>query len=115
MRHDDSPLPDESRRVSVVIAGETLDFVTAPALFEAITTRLSPATPNVVVDFSRTSFMDSSGINALLRAHRLVQAAGGWMRLSAVAEPVLSPLQIVGLDEILSIYPTVEAACADAV
>jgi anti-anti-sigma factor len=113
MRDDDGPLPDERQRVSVVTAGPTLDFVTAPALFEAITARISAEAPNVVVDFTATSFMDSSGINALLRAHRLVRAAGGWMRLSTVREPVLSPLRIVGLDAIIPVYPTVEDACAD--
>jgi anti-sigma B factor antagonist len=115
MPHDDSPLPDEGQRVSVVTAGPTLDFVTAPALLETITARVSAAAPNVVVDFTATHFMDSSGINALLRANRLVKAAGGWLRLSTVREPVLSPLRIVGLDEIIPVYPTVDDACADGV
>lgn len=66
----------------------------------------SAACPNVVVDLSETAFVDSSGINALLRANAGVQAAGGWLRLAGAVEPVLSTIKLVGLNEVIPLYPT---------
>jgi anti-anti-sigma factor len=114
--HNEAQEPKRSvpgRDVTVVTAERDLDFTSAAALEEALTAGLGQGALRVVLDFSRTRFMDSSGINALLRAHRSVSAAGGWIRLSAVSEPVLSTIEIVGLQEVLSLYPTVELACED--
>jgi anti-anti-sigma factor len=99
-------------RVTVVSAERELDFTSAPALEQALTAGLDD-TPFVVVDLAGTRFMDSSGINAILRAHRQVAAAGGWIRISGADEPVLSTIHIVGLNEVIPLYPTVERACED--
>jgi anti-sigma B factor antagonist len=112
-QNHDAQSPATRREVTVISADRDLDFTSAPALEHAITAGLGGGSPHVVVDFSHTRFMDSSGINALLRGHRSVVAAGGWIRLSGVSEPVLGTMEIVGLPEVISIYPSVDLACAD--
>ncbi|MCI3273565.1 STAS domain-containing protein [Streptomyces cylindrosporus] len=82
----------------------------------AITRAVPPADPTaghrVVVDLSRVTFMDSSGINALIAVHQSAQAARGWLRLAGAQGPVLRTVQLVGLDTIVTCHPTVQDALA---
>lgn len=58
----------------------------------------------------RNRFMDSSGINILISAHRALTGAGGWLRLAALSAPVLRTVQIVGLDTVIDCHPTLDQA-----
>ncbi|MFF9496071.1 STAS domain-containing protein [Streptomyces flaveolus] len=66
--------------------------------------------PRVVVDLRRVTFMDSSGLNALIAAHQAVTEAGGWLRLAAPTAPVQRVLQLVGVDQLISCHPTLQQA-----
>ncbi|MFF4031066.1 STAS domain-containing protein [Streptomyces sviceus] len=66
----------------------------------------------VVIDLSRVTFMDSSGVNALIAAFQSAQAAGGWLRLVVVRGAVLRTLQLVGLDTVIPFHETLEDALA---
>ncbi|MEU5798806.1 STAS domain-containing protein [Streptomyces sp. NPDC047813] len=68
--------------------------------------------PRVVADFHRVSFMDFSGINILIGAHRALTEAGNWLRLAALSAPVLRTVQIVGLDSVLDCHTTLDQALA---
>ncbi|MER5511932.1 STAS domain-containing protein [Streptomyces sp. NPDC002766] len=80
-------------------AGE-IDHDTGSLLHDALDTA-DTARPRTVVDFSRVTFMDSTGINILINAHRTHAQAGGWLRLAAPTGSVLRTMQIVGLDDII--------------
>ncbi|MCX4749484.1 STAS domain-containing protein [Kitasatospora sp. NBC_01287] len=61
---------------------------------------------------------DSSGLSALLRAHRVAAREGDALRLARPSDALLSRLEVVGLDHVLNIChespaPTVpeQAAC----
>ena len=97
-----------SRGITVLTPAGELDYNSAPALQAAITA--TGRLPCAVVDFSHVTFTDSTGINALLLANRTLQAAGGWLRLSSVPDVPLRTMQIVGLDHVIDVYPTREAA-----
>ena len=64
----------------------------------------------VVVDMSGTTFCDSAGVQAIIDAYRQASANGTELRLAAVA--VLRILTIVGVGQLVPIYPTLEAALA---
>ncbi|MGW7418626.1 STAS domain-containing protein [Streptomyces sp. NPDC054813] len=82
----------------------------------ALTRSMPPADPTagsrVVVDLSGVTFMDSSGINALIAAHQVTRAARGWLRLAGVRDSVLRTVQLVGLDTLATCHPTVRDAIA---
>jgi stage II sporulation protein AA (anti-sigma F factor antagonist) len=82
----------------------------------ALTRAMPPADPTagerVVLDLSEVTFMDSSGVNALVAAHQATHAAQGWLRLAGVRRAVLRTLQLVGLDTLVDCHPTVEDALA---
>ncbi|MDN3293328.1 STAS domain-containing protein [Streptomyces ficellus] len=66
----------------------------------------------LLLDLSGLTFMDSSGVNAMLRVQRDSRARGGWTRLAGPRTPVLKVIELVGLDQAIPLYTTVDDALA---
>jgi anti-sigma B factor antagonist len=66
----------------------------------------------VIADMSATTFCDSAGITALVRAVRTATASGTGLRVAASAPAVTRVLAITGVDRLIEIYPSVAAAMA---
>ncbi|MGW6925920.1 STAS domain-containing protein [Streptomyces sp. NPDC054950] len=66
--------------------------------------------PCTVIDFEHVTFMDCSGISFLLYAHRAARDSDGWLRLANVSPPVQRLLHLVGLDNLMPTYATLQAA-----
>ncbi len=66
----------------------------------------------VIADLTGTVFCDSSGIRQLLLAHDLAAESQAELRLVAGASGVRRALQITGADQVLALYPTLQAALA---
>ncbi|MET7458118.1 STAS domain-containing protein [Streptomyces sp. NPDC005574] len=100
--------PDGVRILTPV--GE-IDYTTADALRQALT---APDDPNrcTVIDFHGVTFMDSSGINVLVAANNAARAGNGWLRLAHTPRPIFQLLHVVGLDDVLPLYATLEDALA---
>lgn len=62
----------------------------------------------LTIDMSETTFCDSAGVHAIVAAHQQAAATGTELRLVATA--VLSILTLVGVDQLIPIYPTLDAA-----
>jgi anti-sigma B factor antagonist len=65
----------------------------------AILAQLDGRPVDVVVDLSAVSFLDSSGISALIRARRRVGEVGGTLRLRNPQPKVRRVLQITGVEQ----------------
>ena len=102
----------ESDGVVVLSLRGEVDHQSAGALTRAAPPADATAGPRVVVDLSRVTFMDSSGINALIALHQGTRAARGWLRLAGVQGSVLRTVQLVGLDTIVTCHPTIQDALA---
>lgn len=92
----------------LTLAGE-IDHDTGETLRQALAVA-DTARPRVVVDMRRITFMDSTGINILIAAHRTATGAGGWLRLAAPADSVMRTLHIVGVDTVIDCHPTLRQA-----
>ena len=92
----------------LTLAGE-IDHHTGDRLAEALDVSAAPR-PRVVVDLHGVTFMDSTGINLLIAAHRTLTGAGGWLRLAAPTEPVRRLMQIVGVDAVIDCRDTLRQA-----
>ena len=57
----------------------------------------------LVMDFSGITFMDSSGIALILRAHRKMQLFGGSMMLCSVPPQAMRVLDAAGISRIVTI------------
>ncbi len=67
---------------------------------------------NVVVDLSKVKFMNSSGLGMLISAMTTMRNAGGDLRLTNVADRIMSLLMITKLITVFKSYDTVEEAVA---
>jgi len=84
----------------VKVAGE-LDMSTAPDLSDVLDGLV--AEPKVVVDLAELEFIDSTGLSALLGAHRAMQARGGVLELRSPQPMVVSVVETTGLDAVFEI------------
>lgn len=92
-------------------AGET-DMATAPAFRTCLLRLLNRWRQPVVVDLSRLTFIDSSGLNALVAAHRRATQLGCQFSLAAPTEQVAKVLKSTRLDTLMPIHRRLEDACA---
>lgn len=91
------------------LTGE-LDIASAPALREQLLSLLRPGYSRLVIDMSKVTFADASGIAVLVSTARRARLLRGFLRLAAVSPPTRQVLHITGLDRNLAIFPTVQAA-----
>jgi anti-anti-sigma factor len=70
------------------------------------------STDHLILDFSTLTYIDSSGIHALLDAFQLFTLARRRMTIAAVPPRIRRALAAFGVDEIISVFSTVEAALA---
>ncbi|MEU9053642.1 STAS domain-containing protein [Streptomyces sp. NPDC048384] len=95
--------------IRVVSPTGEIDQQTSEQLRQALDATAPPG-PRVVADMSGVSFMDSTGINILIAAHRDLAEAGGWLRLAAPTGPVLHTIRLVGVDTVIDCHETLRQA-----
>jgi anti-sigma B factor antagonist len=94
----------------VEVHGE-LELATAPTLGQRIRRPLFwEGTKRVVVDLSDVAFIDSSGASALLLSVSHARALGLVIRFVCPEGDVMRRLRIYGLDSMLHVFPTRQAA-----
>ncbi|GAB3149847.1 STAS domain-containing protein [Amycolatopsis stemonae] len=103
---------EQDSAVVVEVAGD-VDTTTAPKLVEAAQAELAGAPALLVVDLTRVEFLASPGLTALLTIHREA-GPGTAVRIVASGRATLRPIQLTGLEDSLSLFPTREAALAGA-
>ncbi len=96
--------------VPVVTAPEEIDITTAPGLRSALQEAAAHGHATLVVDMTGTQFCDSSGLHALLAAHKRAQAEGGELLLVIAATPVLRIFAITGVDRIIPNFTSLDQA-----
>jgi anti-sigma B factor antagonist len=67
---------------------------------------------HVIVDLKDVTFIDSSGLGALVSALKTLKRGGGSgdVRLARVQPPVVSLLEIIRLNRVFTSYPSIEQA-----
>ena len=99
-------------RTAVVRLPAEIDLTIADDMREALLSVLNQGPLGLVIDMTATTFCDSAGITALMRASRRASATGATMCLAVSGPPVLRVFSLVGIDRLIDIYPTVDAARA---
>ena len=105
------PVAWSGRTAVVGVPGE-VDLTNSDGLRNALLNALNAGALGLVVDMTATTFCDSAGIAALTRAARRAAANESSMRLAARAPAVLRVLNLVGIDRLIDVYPTVTEALA---
>jgi anti-sigma B factor antagonist len=76
-------------RIVVIVAGE-LDLATAPLLVREVTGELSNPVTSLAIDLGAVTFLDSSGLEAVLTVRREAQEHGLPFMLVSVSRVVCS-------------------------
>src|SRR5213079_2568123 len=87
--------------VPVVTAPEEIDITNAEALRAALLTATAGGPGTLVVDMTRTQFCDSSGLHALIAAHKRAEAEGREVLLVIPSTTVLRVFALAGMDRMI--------------
>jgi len=93
----------------VVTLTREIDASTTDVLADALT-RAADTAPVVVADVTAVTFVDSSGLNTLLLAHRDLTARAGRLTLANAQPPVLRLLEFTSVDTVIPLYPSAAEA-----
>jgi anti-anti-sigma factor len=111
----DSPIAMEitglTPDIGMVVLTGRLDIAGAHAIDLQFST-VSGAYGNIIVDMQAVSFLASIGIRTLLLGAKTVQRRGGKFLLIAPRPEVVEVLTVTGVDELMPIVPSLEAARA---
>lgn len=99
--------------VPVAHLNEDLDAANAAAVLRQLSEALGPDALTLVIDLSRTRYVDSAGIDMLLRlGDRLDRRRAKLILVIPESSPLRRLFTIVGLPEAVAIHPSVEDALA---
>jgi anti-sigma B factor antagonist len=93
----------------VTLPGE-IDITNAESTGDALRAAFGPGVAVVIADMAGTGFADLSAVRCLLLASKQAAQADAELRLVIGSAAVLRVLQITGADQVLTIYPTLQAA-----
>jgi len=107
-----SMLISQQDDVTIAMPGERLDTATAPEAETELTAQVDAGATRVVVDFSKTAYISSAGLRALLKVAKVLKEKSGKLALCNANEQIHEVLDITGFLTILSYCETLEEAIA---
>jgi anti-sigma B factor antagonist len=108
-----APVLHQDRPNVLPLEGD-IDLHISPAVTESLTAMIKYKPKRMVIDLSRVTYIDSSGIAALIVAMQEVEAYGGKFFLSGMQETIRLIFQTSRLDRTFRIFPDVDAALASS-
>lgn len=99
-----------SGTTAVVRFPAEVDLTIADAAREVLLAALNHGATLLVIDMTLTTFCDSAGVSAIVRASRRAAAGGAMLKLAAVGPAVLRVFSLVGVDRLIEVRPTVTEA-----
>ena len=102
-----------SRKGTTLIVGiiGELDHHTAEYIRDKVDSEIiKSTTKNVVFDFSRVSFMDSSGIGVIMGRYKNVQKLNGKTAIVNMSSQVRRILEMSGLLRVMPVFDNIDSA-----
>jgi anti-sigma B factor antagonist len=114
MRDNASPATPVLRqhRSNVLPLEGDIDLHVSPAVRESLNAVIKKKPERIVIDLSRATYIDSSGIAVLILAMQQVEAYGGKFFLAGLQETLRSIFETSRLERVFRIFPNVDAALA---
>ncbi|HEY7862594.1 MAG TPA: STAS domain-containing protein [Thermoanaerobaculia bacterium] len=101
----------EDGRVTILgVSGDLVIGEPEASFKKAVTRLLEQGKVRLLVDLSKTSFVDSSGLGALVRALTLSQKDGGATKLYGAGPQIRKLLEMTKLDSVFEMHDDLEAA-----
>lgn len=93
------------------VEGE-VDLYTAPQLWEVLDAAIAGAPHELVIDLSNVTFLDSSGLSLLVRAHKRLRPFAGTVIVRGATEQVYMALEVTKLNTVLTVDAPARAAAS---
>ena len=93
----------------IALAGE-VDLYTAPEFKQQLLDVIGKGAKNVIVDFSDTTFIDSTTLGVLVGGVKRLRTNDGQLSLVCSDRNITKIFEITGLDRVFTIYPTRDEA-----
>ena len=104
-----APTPQRDRPNVLPLKGE-IDLHVYPAVTASLNAIIKKKPERLVVDLSRVTYVDSTGLAAFIQAMQKVEAYGGKFSLAGLPERVRSIFEVSRLDQVFEIFPDVDTA-----
>lgn len=98
----------------VYVIDGRVDTDGAHRLEEQLNAALAEGQYRIVLDLSKTNYLNSAGLRILADILTRCRDNDGDCKLAAPNAKVMRVLEIIGFDKFFSVYETVEAAVADS-
>jgi len=95
----------------ISLAGE-VDLYTAPEFKQQLLNVIGEGGKDVVVDFTDTTFIDSTTLGVLVGGVKRLRAEDGRLSLVCSDRNITKIFEITGLDRVFTIYPSRDEALA---
>ena len=96
----------------ISLAGE-VDLYTAPEFKQQLLEVIGQGGKQVVVDFSNTTFIDSTTLGVLVGGVKRLRTNDGELSLVCSDRNITKIFEITGLDRVFTIYPTRDEAVSN--
>lgn len=94
----------------IVAPLEDIDQNTSPGLEKELKSAIAAGCQKIILDFSRVTYIESSGIGAIVRAHRLIKERGGAIVLGGCNESMQKIFKLVNFQRYFKITGSLEEA-----
>jgi anti-sigma B factor antagonist len=89
-----------------------IDLHVSPRIAVSLAQLIAKKPAKLIVDLSRVSYIDSSGLAVLIEGMQGVEEYGGIFAIAGMQETVRSIFEIARLDQVFRIFPDVDSAMA---
>ncbi|HVA09624.1 MAG TPA: STAS domain-containing protein [Acidimicrobiales bacterium] len=94
----------EPQHAVVILTGE-LDTSNVGQLYEELAQLTRESVRHIAIDLADLEFVDSTGLSAIIAAHKRAEASGGELILLAPSRDMRRLFQVTGIDDYLNIRP----------
>jgi len=102
--------PDDARQTEIVFLPRVIDLISADGVRAKLAAAVHTGAPVVLADLSATISCDCEGAYSLVQAHRDAAAQYVDLRLVAPSPAVLRMLALLGLEDRVSAYASLDEA-----
>jgi anti-sigma B factor antagonist len=96
--------------VAVVIAPRRFTYTVSPQLKDIISDYYEKGNYKIVINLSATTFMDSSGLGAIVAFIKQLREKKGDIRLAAPRKNIIEILKLTHIDQVIQSYKTEKEA-----
>jgi anti-sigma B factor antagonist len=94
----------------VFVLSGRINATSAPDLKHRIKDVVAAGQTRLVMDMAGVSFIDSSGLSALISGLRCAREAGGSFRIASLHDQAYAVVKLMNMDRVFEIYESAEAA-----